>query len=61
MNVIKKNYLFLFLLLLLLQTGVNAQLKSFKISAKGDTINKIDKKNRMQGKWVIKKIGRAHV
>ena len=54
MNVIKKNYLFLFLLLLL-QTGVNAQLKSFKISAKGDTINKIDKKNRMQGKWVIKK------
>ncbi|MFN0081741.1 MAG: hypothetical protein ACKVOM_04420 [Ferruginibacter sp.] len=30
-----------------------AQYKSFKISAKGDTINKIDKKNLKQGKFVL--------
>jgi hypothetical protein len=32
-----------------------AQLKSFKISAKGDTINKVDKKGYKQGKFVIHK------
>jgi hypothetical protein len=31
-----------------------AQLKSFKISERGDTINKIDKKNMKQGKWVLR-------
>lgn len=30
-----------------------AQYKSFKIGAKGDTINKIDKKNLKQGKFVL--------
>ena len=34
---------------------VNAQLKSFKISAKGDTINKIDNKGLKQGKFVLRK------
>ncbi len=31
-----------------------AQLKSFKISERGDTINKVDKKNFKQGKWVLR-------
>jgi antitoxin component YwqK of YwqJK toxin-antitoxin module len=31
----------------------NAQLKSFKISIKGDTINAIDQKGLKQGKWVL--------
>ena len=49
-------YLGLFIaMFFLIQSNLFAQLKSFKISAKGDTINKIDKKNRMQGKWVIRK------
>ena len=34
---------------------VNAQLKSYKISVKGDTINKIDKKGSKQGKFVLRK------
>ena len=34
---------------------VNAQLKSYKISIKGDTINKIDKKGSKQGKFVLRK------
>jgi hypothetical protein len=33
--------------------NVDAQLKSFKISVKGDTINKIDKKGFKQGKFVL--------
>ena len=33
---------------------VSAQYKSFKISAKGDTINKIDKKGFKQGKFVLR-------
>ncbi len=32
----------------------NAQYKSFKISAKGDTINKIDKKEFKQGRFVLR-------
>ncbi len=31
-----------------------AQLKSFKISERGDTINKVDKKNFKEGKWVLR-------
>ncbi len=34
--------------------NTNAQLKSFKISAKGDTINKVDKKGYKQGKFVLR-------
>ena len=34
--------------------GVYAQPKSFKISANGDTINKIDKKGLKQGKFVLR-------
>lgn len=49
---------FKFLLLAILISGsfinVNAQLKSFKISAKGDTINKIDKKGFKQSKFVLR-------
>jgi hypothetical protein len=32
----------------------NAQNKSFKISVKGDTINRVDKKGLKQGKWVVR-------
>ena len=40
-------------LIFLMQSNLFAQLKSYKISAKGDTINKIDKNNFKQGKWVV--------
>ena len=47
------------LLIVLILSGsfikVNAQLKSYKISVKGDTINKIDKKGSKQGKFVLRK------
>ncbi len=36
----------------LLQLSTKAQYKSFTISAKGDTINRTDKKNLKLGKWV---------
>ena len=35
--------------------NVNAQYNSYKISVKGDTINKIDKKGGKQGKFVLRK------
>lgn len=34
-------------------TNANAQLKTFKISVKGDTLNAIDQKGLKQGKWVL--------
>jgi hypothetical protein len=40
--------------LLLCANFSQAQLKSFKISANKDTINKIDKKSYKQGKWVFR-------
>ena len=43
------------LLLCVAVLNVNAQYKSFKISVKGDTINKIDKKNLKQGKFVLRR------
>ena len=47
-------YLGLFVaMVFLIQSNLFAQLKSFKISVKGDTINKIDNKNLKQGKWSI--------
>jgi antitoxin component YwqK of YwqJK toxin-antitoxin module len=48
-----KHYIYI-ATLLLLSTMANAQHKSFKISAKGDTINVVDKKGLKQGKWVIR-------
>jgi hypothetical protein len=45
--------IFFCLNIILLQQAA-AQLKSFKISERGDTINKIDKKNMKQGKWVLR-------
>jgi hypothetical protein len=33
---------------------VKAQYKSFKLTEKGDTINRIDKNDKKQGKWVIR-------
>lgn len=41
------------LLLCTVASSGYAQYKSFKISAKGDTINRIDKKNLKQGKFVF--------
>ena len=38
---------------LFLSTIVQAQLKSFKISQRNDTINRVDKKGLKQGKWVL--------
>ncbi|MFC4262137.1 hypothetical protein ACFOWM_04580 [Ferruginibacter yonginensis] len=32
----------------------NAQLKAYKLSETGDTINKVDQKNMKQGKWVLR-------
>lgn len=39
-------------IVLVLSFNVSAQYKSFIISAKGDTINVVDKKSLKQGKWV---------
>lgn len=39
---------------LFLSTIVQAQLKSFKISQRNDTINRVDKKGLKQGKWVLR-------
>ena len=50
-----KNILKLLMLLVLLLVGFTAlpQNKSFILSPKGDTLNKVDKNNLKQGKWVI--------
>ena len=34
--------------------GVSAQYKTFVLTAKGDTINAVDKKGLKQGKWIVK-------
>ncbi len=41
-------------LFILFSTGVNAQCKSFKIGAFGDTLNCIDMQGLKQGKWVVR-------
>lgn len=41
------------ILILLTSTSAFSQYKSFSLSPKGDTINRIDKKDLKQGKWVI--------
>jgi antitoxin component YwqK of YwqJK toxin-antitoxin module len=43
-------YIFLFLTVISIK-GL-AQLKDYQLTTKGDTINKIDKSNRKQGKWI---------
>jgi antitoxin component YwqK of YwqJK toxin-antitoxin module len=40
------------LALLLFAAVTQAQLKSFKLSDRGDTLNKLDKNNLKQGKWI---------
>ena len=42
----------LFLLFLLISCKGFSQAGSFIIGVKGDTLNKVDKKNMKQGKWV---------
>lgn len=43
----------LFILLLLIYIDGFSQWKSYKIGAKGDTLNCVDKKDLKQGKWVL--------
>jgi antitoxin component YwqK of YwqJK toxin-antitoxin module len=50
----KKLFLLFFISSFLLSKSSLAQLKSFILSPKGDTINKVDKKNLKQGKWVLR-------
>lgn len=45
---------YLIIVLLLISTSAQAQLKSFIIGAKGDTLNRVDAKGQKQGPWVIK-------
>jgi hypothetical protein len=49
---IRQLFLVIAIQFLFLMNGV-AQYKTYSISAKGDTINAIDKKDRKQGKWVV--------
>lgn len=44
---------YLFILLLFISAGVNAQLKSYIIGAKGDTLNKVDYSGLKKGRWVV--------
>ena len=53
MNITKVYFSVIFLICI--SVNVTAQYKSFKISAKNDTINRIDKKGYKQGKWVFHK------
>ncbi len=45
-----------YILIFLLSISINgiAQLKDYSLTTKGDTINKIDKSNDKQGKWIIR-------
>lgn len=45
---------YLFLGLALVSTVANAQLKSYIIGVKGDTLNRVDAKGLKQGPWVVK-------
>ena len=45
---------YLFFLLLLWTTAAQAQLKSYIIGTKGDTLNRVDVKGKKQGPWIIK-------
>jgi hypothetical protein len=48
----KKNFIFIASLLLFTATGF-AQYKEYKLNAKGDTINAVNKDGQKVGKWVI--------
>ena len=40
-------------MLLMLSLGANAQWKTYTISVKGDTLNRVDQQGRKQGPWVV--------
>lgn len=44
----------LVIILLLCSFAGTAQWKSYRLTASGDTLNRIDESNRKQGKWAIK-------
>lgn len=44
----------LYFSMLFLTLGAKAQWRSYRISANGDTINRIDNKDLRQGRWVVK-------
>lgn len=44
---------YLFILVLLVSVNSQAQLKSFIIGVKGDTLNRVDAKGLKQGRWVV--------
>src|SRR6476646_2410606 len=44
---------YLFISLLFITVSASAQLKSYIISVKGDTLNRVDNKGLKQGPWVI--------
>jgi hypothetical protein len=45
---------YILILLLLVSVSAQAQLKSYIIGAKGDTLNRVDAKGKKQGPWFIK-------
>jgi hypothetical protein len=51
---VKKPFLLIAIATCMQILTANAQYKSFKISVKGDTINRVDKKGLKQGKWVLR-------
>jgi hypothetical protein len=45
---------YIFIAFLLIQLNANAQWKDYSISSKNDTVNRIDKNDKKQGKWIIR-------
>ena len=45
---------FIFAFFLLFSLSVNAQWKSFMLSDRGDTLNRVDIKGKKQGPWIVK-------
>src|SRR5689334_25063292 len=44
---------YLFILLLFIGFNSEAQLKSYTLSSKGDTLNRVDQKGFKQGPWIV--------
>src|SRR5438128_11596071 len=44
---------YLLSILLLISAGANAQWKSFTLSQRGDTLNRVDAKGLKQGPWIV--------
>ena len=44
---------YLFILLLFIGFNSEAQLKSYTLSSKGDTLNRVDQKGFKQGPWIL--------